>query len=70
MPVYVYQCPDCGSQKEVVRGIKEPEEPPECLTGELVDDPTDCKKRKMERVITPASFILKGSGWAKDGYKK
>lgn len=60
MPIYEYQCSSCNVRSEVTRGIKEEEVVPRCSTCD--DHP------KMVRVITTTSFILKGKGWAKDGY--
>ena len=52
MPIYEYQCDRCGSRRELI--LKPGEEArPIC---------TACRKR-MRRVISPTSFILKGSGW-------
>lgn len=60
MPTYVYRCPACGKTEELVQKITE-KQAPMCPDEE-------CKTR-MESVISATSFILKGSGWAKDGYK-
>lgn len=52
MPIYEYQCDSCGAQRELfVRSTDVA--PPLCAA---------CRKR-MRRVISPTSFILKGSGW-------
>jgi putative FmdB family regulatory protein len=52
MPIYEYQCDSCGSQRELfVRSADVAA--PMCAV---------CRKR-MRRVISPTSFILKGSGW-------
>ena len=58
MPVYVYQCQKCGRKKEVSKKISESDKPEYC--GYLT----------MRKIIAPTSFILKGQGWAKDGYSK
>lgn len=59
MPTYVYRCPTCGNEVEIVQKISEKAAP-------------NCSKQacdvRMETVIVPSSFILKGQGWAKDGY--
>lgn len=60
MPTYVYLCNCCGHKQEIIRKISEMEARPDC---------EKCKEGPMERVISAATFILKGSGWAKDGYK-
>src|SRR5262245_15084728 len=58
MPVYEYQCQDCGHQFEASQRISEPK---------LKDCP-ECKKPSLERLISSTSFQLKGGGWYRDGY--
>jgi putative FmdB family regulatory protein len=58
MPVYEYQCQDCGHQFEAEQRITEPK---------LKDCP-ECKKAALERLISATSFQLKGGGWYRDGY--
>ena len=58
MPVYEYECPNCG--KSVEREYKISEYP-----GTIVCD--DCQSEAKLR-ISRTSFSLKGVGWAKDGY--
>lgn len=57
MPVYEYECLDCGKQFEVFQSIK--------------DNPLKkCKfcKGSVRRLISQTSFALKGGGWYQDGY--
>jgi len=56
MPTYEYKC-NGGHQFETRQSIKDKplSKCPEC-------------GRKCHRLISGSSFILKGSGWAKDGY--
>ncbi len=56
MPTYDYEC-NGGHRFEVSQNIKD-KPVPKCL---------QCG-RKCRRLISGGSFILKGSGWAKDGY--
>ena len=59
MPVYEYECQDCGKQFEVFQSIK--------------DNPLkNCKfcEGKVRRLISQSSFALKGGGWYKDSYSK
>ena len=63
MPTYVYECPKCHRQVELVRSIKEDSTEPLCCEE-------DCGGLEMFKVIQPAAFHLKGKGWAKDGYSK
>lgn len=67
MPTYVYECPNCFRQKEISRSIDERDDIlicQECSLG------MEVFKWVMKRIIAPTSFILKGPGWAKDGYSK
>lgn len=71
MPIYEYSCGKCGSTKEITRGIKDPEVIPDCekCSTYLFCGRIDIEV-KMQRVIGKGtSFVLKGGGWAKDGYK-
>ena len=54
MPIYEYQCKKCGAVAEVLQKLKDP-------------PPGTCEecgaKKKMERVMSRTSFVLKGEGW-------
>ena len=55
MPTYTYECV-CGARFE--RVMKMPGRPTaRCPCG-----------RRATRVVTPVGFVLKGDGWARDGY--
>ena len=59
MPIYLYRCPLCYSDTEVVRGIMAPEDAPVC-------DDCGCK---MEMAPTaPAGFLLRGKGFHRNDY--
>lgn len=58
MPTYEYECTN-GHQFTVNQKITD--EPLKvCKVGAC--------KRKVQRLISGTSFVLKGDGWAKDGY--
>lgn len=61
MPSYLYECPKCGQNIELVQSIRE-KCAPVCVAsgcdGHII----------METVIQKSSFVLKGSRWAHDGY--
>lgn len=59
MPTYVYKCPSCNFQEEQFHSIKKDPEFP-CLK---------CKTL-MSRVIQGANFVLKGSGFYQNDYKR
>ena len=59
MPIYEYQCADCGFQTEVLQKISD--EPlkvcPECGEG------------SMKKMVSAAAFRLKGGGWYETDFK-
>lgn len=61
MPTYEYSCPKCGFETELVRSISDESPGPLCCQD-------NCNGETMVRVLSASSFVLKGSGWAKDGY--
>jgi putative FmdB family regulatory protein len=58
MPVYEYACEKCNHEFEAEQRIS--------------DDPIRvcprCRARKVKRLISRTSFVLKGSGWYSDLY--
>jgi putative FmdB family regulatory protein len=60
MPTYVYECIKCKERSEWNVPLSHRDNlHPKCKK---------CKKFSMKIIIAPTSFILKGPGWAKDGY--
>ncbi|HET6585742.1 MAG TPA: zinc ribbon domain-containing protein [Nannocystaceae bacterium] len=57
MPLYAYRCTACGSEEEHIERFSDP---PKATC--------DACGGKLERLLTPAAFHLKGGGWYKDGY--
>ena len=59
MPIYEYQCTECGHQVEVLQKIS--------------DDPLKvcprCGKPAMKKMVTAAAFRLKGGGWYETDFK-
>jgi len=70
MPTYTYKCTK-GHEFEIVEKITDSP-----LTACLMEEEynpseyTSLCMAKVERLITRTSFVLKGKGWAKDGYQK
>lgn len=59
MPLYDYKCSSCSAHlADVLQSIKD--EP-------LRDCPV-CHTPTLERIIGSTSFVLQGSGWARDMY--
>jgi putative FmdB family regulatory protein len=58
MPIYEYECLDCGKRFEIFQKISE----------EPLKVCKECKGR-LNRLISMCSFQLKGSGWYVTDYK-
>ena len=58
MPVYEYRCDACSATIEAVRPLVDRDDTPRC---------PKCA-RLTRRVISSTNFVLRGDGWAKDGY--
>ena len=59
MPIYEYQCNNCNHKIEVLQKIS--------------DDPLaqcpSCHQQKLKKLVSAASFRLKGSGWYETDFK-
>ena len=53
MPIYEYECADCGHRLEAIQKFSD---------APLSDCPT-CGKAALKRLISAAGFQLKGTGW-------
>jgi len=60
-PLYEFSCPKCKRVIELERKVAERSVAPMCCEEGCNID--------MELMVSKTSFALKGSGWAKDGYK-
>jgi putative FmdB family regulatory protein len=58
MPIYEYACERCGDEFEVEQRI----------TDAPVKSCPACRSRKIKRLISQTSFVLKGGGWHADLY--
>lgn len=59
MPIYEYQCNDCGFRCEKIRKISDPA---------LTQCP-ECHKHALKKLISATSFRLKGGGWYETDFK-
>ncbi len=55
MPLYTYQCGNCGVQFEQLQKF----------TDKPIKRCPECNKSSVRRLIQPAGIIFKGSGWYK-----
>ncbi len=58
MPIYEYACEKCESEFEAEQRI----------TDDPIKSCPRCKSRKVKRLISKTSFVLKGGGWYSDLY--
>jgi putative FmdB family regulatory protein len=58
MPIYEYACEKCDREFEVEQRI----------TDDPIKTCPHCKSKKIKRLISRTSFVLKGGGWYSDLY--
>ncbi len=59
MPIYEYQCSECGHRMEAIQSMSE---------ADLTDCP-QCDKAGLRKQISAAGFRLKGGGWYETDFK-
>ena len=59
MPIYEYQCQECGNELEALQKISD---------APLVDCPA-CEAPELKKKISAAAFRLKGGGWYETDFK-
>lgn len=59
MPIYEYQCKNCGHQLEKLQKMS---------ADPLVDCP-ECEQPKLVKKVSAAGFRLSGSGWYETDFK-
>jgi putative FmdB family regulatory protein len=60
MPIYEFECPDCGERFERLQKLADAD-PKDCPT---------CGKPHVKRRLTAPAFRLAGSGWYETDFKK
>jgi len=62
MPIYLYFCPQCTQEYNVLKKMSSMDDEEHCKT---------CKGRPLlVRKVAKTAFTLKGGGWYADGYNK
>ena len=59
MPIYEYQCQDCGQELEALQKISD---------APLLDCP-QCGAAALKKKVSAAAFRLKGGGWYETDFK-
>ncbi|MDX1733917.1 MAG: zinc ribbon domain-containing protein [Halioglobus sp.] len=59
MPIYEYQCQNCGNEQEVLQKLSD---------APLVDCAA-CGQPAMKKKVSAAAFRLKGGGWYETDFK-
>jgi putative FmdB family regulatory protein len=71
MPMYEYECEECGNCKTIRRSIADRDITVLCLEHGGDADCLTFNAPRMKRVVSRStSFALKGGGWYSDGYAK
>jgi putative FmdB family regulatory protein len=60
MPIYGFECPDCGHRFDRLQKLADPD-PTQCPA---------CSASNVRRQITAPAFRLAGSGWYETDFKK
>lgn len=60
MPIYEYICNDCGKEFEVMQKFSD----------KPLKACVHCSGKKVEKLISKSSFVLKGGGWGATNYTK
>ena len=59
MPIYEYQCQDCGHEFEVMQR----------MSDDLLTICPACNKNALKKLISRVGFQLKGTGWYETDFK-
>jgi len=59
MPIYEYQCKECGHRLEALQKISD---------APLQDCP-QCEQQALSKLVSASSFRLKGGGWYETDFK-
>ncbi len=59
MPIYDYQCAECGHALEAIQKLSDP----------LLTDCPECGKAALKKQVSAPSFRLAGGGWYETDFK-
>ena len=59
MPIYEYQCQNCGHEFEVMQR----------MSDDLLTTCPECKQESLKKLISRVGFQLKGTGWYETDFK-
>lgn len=59
MPIYEYQCGDCGHEFEIIQK----------MTDSPIKQCPKCFNNSAKKLVSAAGFQLKGSGWYETDFK-
>ncbi|MDH5191489.1 MAG: zinc ribbon domain-containing protein [Gammaproteobacteria bacterium] len=59
MPIFDYQCTECGHEFEAIQKISDP----------VLTDCPECGKATLKKMVSAPSFRLKGGGWYETDFK-
>ena len=65
MPIYEYECTQCGkiTEKIIQRNSANEDE-------FTINEQCECGSDSFVKIMSSTTFKLKGGGWEKDGYSK
>lgn len=69
MPIYIYKCPTCGAEKEIIHKINENPKIV-CENCKVKEIEKLNKERIMKRILFPSSFRINGYFTSQTGYSK
>lgn len=59
MPIYEYQCQDCGHRLEALQR----------MSDDALKECPQCMKPSLKKLVSAAGFRLKGGGWYETDFK-
>ncbi len=59
MPIYEYQCTECGHELEKLQKMSDP----------ALSECPECTKPALKKLVSAAGFHLKGNGWYATDFK-